>query len=200
MSSNQSHSGGQGNGHSQSHNSGQDNDSLNTLMSLYEIKIQKLNEQKELSKRMNDILTRHGGLNENSMIIRKNLSAAIAVSKQPGYFEYYQPTHEIKEIEENKLLNSLVKSLNKVHNELDQIQHEISSHNERSLMNQSLKMEPNISNLSQWFETYGRPENTVLLEERMTSFQNSPKIYGGTNHHRAFKSQASTMKKGRVTK
>jgi DNA-binding transcriptional regulator GbsR (MarR family) len=172
-----------------------------SLTALYEQKVNKLQEQKALSDRMNDLLTRHGGLNDNSKMIRKNLSAAIAVAKQPGYFEYYQPSADIKDVEETKALNSLVRSLGKVHRELEQINNEISHHQEHSAMTQTATtLEPNIGSLSQWFETYGRPENTACLEERMTSFQHSPKIYGGTSHHRAFKSQASTMKKGRITK
>ena len=30
----------------------------------------------------------------------------------------------------------------------------------------------------------------------MTTFQKAPKIYGGTQHHRAFKTQAKQMKSG----
>mmetsp|Transcript_21670 Transcript_21670/g.31539 ORF Transcript_21670/g.31539 Transcript_21670/m.31539 type:complete len:176 (+) Transcript_21670:113-640(+) len=168
------------------------------LRTLYEAKVQKLDEQKALSDRMNDILTRRGGLNDNSKNVRKNLMAAIAVSKQPGYFEYYQTPAEVKEVEDTKTLNSLVKSLDKVHKELDQINSEISHYHERAA--QPSQPEVALTSLSQWFETYGRPENTQCLEERMTTFQASPKIYGGTNHHRAFKSQAANMKKGRVTK
>jgi hypothetical protein len=176
------------------------------LRQLYEQKVHKLNEQKLLSDRMNDLLTRTGGLNENSKMIQKNLSAAIAVSKQPGYFDYYEPSSEIKEIEKNKVLNSLVRNLNKVHRELEQINQEIVNHqqhlHQQQISSSSLtpKSEHHLGSLSQWFETYGRPENQGCLEERMTTFQQSPKIYGGTNHHRAFKSQAASMKKGRITK
>ena len=183
------------------------------LRLLYEQKVLKLNEQKLLSDHMNHLLTRSGGLNENNKIIQKNLLAAIAVSKQPGYFDYYEPSTDIKEIEKNKILNNLVRNLNKIHRELEQINSEITQHQQQqqqqqqqhslssTRMNSIQKYEPvNVNNLSQWFETYGRPENVGCLEERKTTFQQSPKIYGGTNHHRAFKSQASTMKKGRVTK
>lgn len=168
------------------------------LIALYEHKVQKLNEQKALSDRMNEILTRKGGLNDNSKNVRKNLSAAIAVSKQPGYFEYYQTPSEVKELEDSKILNSLVKSLGKVHRELEQINTEIASHHEKAAA--PPKIETSLTSMAQWFETYGRPENTQCLEERMTTFQPSPKIYGGTSHHRAFKTQSSNMKKGRVTK
>lgn len=48
---------------------------------LYELKLAKLKEQKLLSDRMNDLLTRSGGLNDSNKMTRKNLAAAISVSK-----------------------------------------------------------------------------------------------------------------------
>jgi len=41
----------------------------------------------------------------------KNLQAAIAVSKMPGYFEYYHTPEELKKIEEKKVLNTLAKNI-----------------------------------------------------------------------------------------
>lgn len=61
----------------------------NSLDQLYELKFQKIKEQKALSDRMHDVLSKSGGLNESSKMALKNLQAAIAVSKRPGYFEYY---------------------------------------------------------------------------------------------------------------
>jgi hypothetical protein len=54
------------------------------LDKLYDMKLQKVKEQKDLADKMNDILTKHGGLNESSKLTRKSLQAAIAVAKQPG--------------------------------------------------------------------------------------------------------------------
>jgi hypothetical protein len=173
------------------------------LTALYNAKIQKLEEEKALADKMNDILTRRGGLNDGSKASRKNLKAAIAVANQPGYFEYYVPSQEIKDVEESKVLNSLVKSLEKVHRELNQINDDISHHHvpRDGLMGQAPQTpEAGLTSLSHWFDTYGRPKNETLLDEMKTTFQSSPKIYGGTNHHRSFKSQSSPMKVGRVTK
>jgi hypothetical protein len=55
-----------------------------------------LKEQKLLSDQMNELLTKNGGLNEGSKLVVKNLNAAIAVSKRPGYFHYYSPPDELK--------------------------------------------------------------------------------------------------------
>ena len=45
---------------------------------LYALKLKKLEEQKILSDRMNEILCKKGGLIEGSALSRKNLKAAIA--------------------------------------------------------------------------------------------------------------------------
>lgn len=171
------------------------------LTALYNAKIQKLEEEKALADKMNSILTRKGGLNDGSKASRKNLKAAIAVANQPGYFEYYVPSTEVKDVEESKILNSIVKSLEKVHRELNQINDDISHHHvpKEGAMGQAPR-EVGLTSLTHWFDTYGRPKNDTLLDELKTTFQPSPKIYGGTNHHRSFKSQSSPMKVGRVTK
>jgi hypothetical protein len=169
------------------------------LTGLYNQKLIKLEEQKVLSDQMNDILTRHGGMNDSSRMCRKNLQAAIAVSKQPGYFEYYTPPKEIKDIEDSKLLNSLVRSLGKVHREIEQINSDIATHKTQKNPEANFQ-ELGLKTLGQWFEVYGTPKNVELLDELKTTFQASPKIYGGTNHHRAFKSQSSNMRKGRLTR
>ena len=55
------------------------------LANLYEQKTRKLEEQKQASDEMNAILTRDGGLNENSRLAQKNLVAAISVSKTSAW-------------------------------------------------------------------------------------------------------------------
>jgi hypothetical protein len=85
--------------------------SSRSLDRLYELKLQKLKEQKVVSDQMNDILSRQGGLNDMSKYTCKNLQAAIAVSKMPGYFEYYHIPEELKKIEEKKVLNTLAKNI-----------------------------------------------------------------------------------------
>ncbi|CAM9914992.1 unnamed protein product, partial [Chrysoparadoxa australica] len=57
---------------------------------------------------------------------------------------------------------------------------------------------PELANLGQWFSMYGKPKQ--VPDGYISSFVESPKIYGGTNHHRAFSSQAMTMTKGRLTR
>ena len=85
-----------------------------------------------------------------------------------------------------------------MHLELDQINEEIQ---QAELQNQPKASEPpQIGNLSQWFETYGRPNMTEEKRNRLTSFDKSAKIYGGTEHYKSFKTMSATMVKGRVTR
>jgi hypothetical protein len=187
------------------------------LDKLYELKIQKIKEQKELSDAMNETLTKHGGLNENSKMTRKSLQAAIAVAKQPGlfrmshfdaltclpvvrhfvgYFDYYRPTDEVKDIEEGKVLNQYARKIAKVHAELEQINSEI----DKAKRPPQTVTEIPLSSLGQWFDVYGRPKPNPAVEDMLTTFSPSPKIYGGTAHHRSFKTQASIMRSGRITR
>ena len=50
-------------------------------------KLSKLREQREQSDRLNTILNKDGGLIQSQAQTCKNLEAAVAVSKQPGFFE-----------------------------------------------------------------------------------------------------------------
>lgn len=165
------------------------------LSQLYVNKIQKLQEQKHLSDQMNNILTKSGGLNENNKKALRNLNAAIAVAKKPGYFTYHTAAIEIKEIEDNKVLNTLVRGIAKAGAELDQINSEIASASSRP---QEKPMEMSLMSIGQWHDTYGKV--TKVHEGMITQFEKNPKIYGGTSHHRSFKTVSSVMVKGLVTR
>jgi len=171
------------------------------LTSLYKTKEQKIAEQKEYSDKMGDILNK---MNTSSNLIKKNLQAAIAVSKKAGYFEYYSPPDDVKQAEEQKLLNSLAAKVAKTHKELEAINAEIDQAKSREKKQQVIIP---INSLEQWKSTYNeitpydvgktmpkpRPE---LLSSKVPS----KKIYGGTRHHRSFKSQAITLVKGTLTR
>ena len=92
-----------------------------SLDQLYKLKFQKLREQQNVSKKMFDILNKSGGLIENSKVTLKNLNAAIATSKQPGYFDYHVAPDDVKRVEERKVLNGLAREVQKLHAELEHI-------------------------------------------------------------------------------
>ncbi|CAN0392685.1 unnamed protein product [Ectocarpus fasciculatus] len=173
--------------------------SSSRLNQLYEQKFAKLKEQKDVSNKMKEILANPTGLIDSSFKTRKSLKAAIAVARQPGYFEYFTPPTEVEEHEQNKTLSQMARQVQKLHRELEEINSEISTI-ESSNKTASIDSNGGPSSLSQWFDTYGRPKHAETQEDMLTSFHQSPKIYGGTSHHRAFKSQSSNMKKGRLTR
>eukprot|EP01038_Epipyxis_sp_PR26KG_P008080 gene8080-10947_t len=176
--------------------SGETNKSLDQL---YNLKLQKLKEQKRLSDEMNDILSKDGGLNESVRLSVKNLHAAIAVSRKPGYFEFYQPPDDIKQTEDKKVLNNYARLIQRVHKELEQIDEEIQAATAQ-LHSSSQRELPRVSSLSEWFDMYGRPKLTEEKVEMMTKFDHNTKIYGGTHHYSSFKTSSTIMRKGRLTR
>lgn len=113
-----------------------------------------------------------------------------------GYFDYYKASDEVKDVEDGKVLNQYARSIAKVHAELEQINSEI----EKSKRPPATIPEISLTTLGQWFDIYGRPKANDAVDDMLTTFTPSPKIYGGTAHHRSFKTQATTMRKGRLTR
>lgn len=60
------------------------------------------------------------GLRENTRKAIKNLDAAVVASKQPGYFNYHEPSARVKKVEQGNLLK---KKLNEIKRVEKQIQH-----------------------------------------------------------------------------
>lgn len=175
--------------------------SSDVLSSLYQTKEQKIAEQKEYSDKMREILSK---MNNSSNLIKKNLQAAIAVSKKAGYFEYYTPPDDVKQAEEQKTLNSLAAKVAKTHKELEAINAEIDQAKSRE---KKQPVEIPVNDLKQWFSTFNEitpydagKTASKPLPEMLTSFAPSKKIYGGTRHHRSFKTQARTMVPGTCTR
>lgn len=90
--------------------------------------------------------------------------------------------------------STLVRSIARTQREIDSFDDEFA---ERAAMRTSRHAAtmPPVGTLDQWFASYGRPKEHP--PSRLTTFQANTKVYGATNHHRAFKTQATTMKKGR---
>jgi hypothetical protein len=60
---------------------------------------------------------------------------------------------------------------------------------------------PKLDSFAQWFAAYGRAESGIVGVQGLTSeLHASKKVYGGTKHHRAFKSRAVAFKQGQMTK
>ena len=189
-----------------------------SLKQLYDQKMVKLAEQKSLSDTMNNLLVQH--MNPSQREVKRNLIAAIATAKQPGYFQYYEKPDKVKQAESQKELNSMARKIAKVHNELEQLNNEITSataaakgrtppdDQQLSTINEWFAKnggrgnnEAGVSSLSSWFDTYGKPQMAGEFQKDMLSkFEENKKIYGGTAHHRSFKSKAVTLKLGSLTR
>lgn len=164
------------------------------LDGLLEVKQKLLKEQKQLSDEASEVLAK---LNDSNKQCRKNLLAAIAIARQPGYFEYYAPENEIETLENEKVINRYANKIASKQKEIDQIDREIEIASANNKKEEHI--DPNISSISQWFDLYGHPTHETA-KDMLTTFSPSPKIYGGTTHHRSFKTQASIMRKGHLTR
>ena len=161
------------------------------LDAMYAAKLVKLEEQKALSDQMNEMLKSH--LNPGSKLATKNLRAAIAVSKKPGNFEYYQPSPDVVNIESNKSLNGLAKRIAGVHKELDAMNEEIYAAEaaKKAASNKMNTQEDTQMGLNGWFETFGRP--APGQDSLLSSFTPASKIYGGNSSLRRRRSNGASM-------
>ncbi len=150
--------------------------------------------QRAVSDKFNSVLTKKGGLNDTSTLVRKNLGAAIAVAQQPGFFEYYKVSDEVKGVEKQNELKKLTQQIKRFQKQIDQVNSEI----EVARPKVSPPPAPSISSFQQWFSTYGKPKPSP--HGFMSKFQEDPKIYGGTSHHAGFRTQGRMMCKGRLTR
>jgi hypothetical protein len=175
-----------------------------TLEQLTLAKMGKLAEQKVLSDKMNAML--RDRIIPSQLQNNKNLTVAVAVSKKPGFFDYYQAPDDVKEFEREKVLNKMAQQISKLHSEIVSISGEIDMAAAEQKKSTELKRTAEasggeISSLRQWSEKYGRPANTQETQrDQYSTFKPASKIYGGTSHHRSFRSSASNMTRGRMTR
>lgn len=171
-------------------------------------KLTLLEEQKLASDRLHNLLTVRGdgnsnddGCIENSRKLMKNLDAAIVSSKQPGYFSYHEGSMLVKNVERRDELGLLAGKIQSLGKELDDVNQSMLEL-ERQHQDRMLNSEPpKLGSLDQWFATYGKAESGIVSTQGLTSeLHPSKKVYGGTKHHRAFKSRAVAFKQGQLTK
>mmetsp|Transcript_42568 Transcript_42568/g.86069 ORF Transcript_42568/g.86069 Transcript_42568/m.86069 type:complete len:175 (-) Transcript_42568:213-737(-) len=162
-------------------------------------KQRKLAEQKRVADEMNQILTKEGsGLIEVSRRTKRDLIVAIDVAKRPGYHPYYQPAEETQTVVRNGELKKLTKKVQRIQGEIDSLDQEIAQIDSSK---ERLKIEadaPQMTSISQWIARHGQPGPAP--PNYLSTFEKAPKIYGGTNHHKAFKSQATIMRRGIMTR
>lgn len=170
-----------------------------TTDALAKRKMEVLAKQKRMIDRANLKLTKD--LNEVSRMTCKSLQAAIAAAKRPGNFDYYKPPEDIAgEVSRGELQLTLHKAL-QVQGEIDEAHSELSEAESKKQAALFSTNAPEPKSLKEWFAHYGRPQ---VAEGRgpgwRTETRRNRKVYGGSGHHRAFKTQAVTMNTGRLTR
>jgi hypothetical protein len=136
-----------------------------------------------------------GGFNDTSRKTCKNLEAAIVASKRPGYFAYYEAPEHVKAVERSGEVQRLQEQVAHLQKQIDVLTDKMDAGRADDGKGSA---SPSVGSLKQWLATYGSP--TQAHADQFTSFTPGRKVYGGTALHSAFRSQASTMKKGRLTK
>ena len=165
---------------------------------LEEARLRKLEEQREASNHLNELLTKEGGLIHSQRLTCKNLEAAVAVSRQPGYFEYYDPPAEVKRVYRTGECGVLVRRILKTQQDLDALAAEAETKRaEDRAARMTSRANPDLASLDQWFAQYGHPRQTGA-QGFLSEFDKETKVYGGSAYHRAFRSQAVRMRKGRI--
>mmetsp|Transcript_14265 Transcript_14265/g.18529 ORF Transcript_14265/g.18529 Transcript_14265/m.18529 type:complete len:174 (+) Transcript_14265:22-543(+) len=163
-------------------------------------KQRKLVEQKKVADEMNLLVSEHM---EQSRIITKDLGRAIDVASRPGFHNYYKPPEQYQMNIRNDDLKKFTKKVDRLQGDIDSLDAEINQIDLATKKVVAIVPETaQVSSLKQWLARYGtqQPEQNTPPPHYMSTFQPTPKIYGGTNHHKAFKSQATTMTKGILTR
>ncbi|KAG7384371.1 hypothetical protein PHYBOEH_009558 [Phytophthora boehmeriae] len=158
-------------------------------------KVELLEQQKAKASRLNELFGGPGGLNEVSRKTCKNLEVAITASKRPGYFAYYEQPENAKHVIRSGEVQRLQEQIVHLQKQIDQLTEKIEKSAESHGVEQT---GTTITSLKHWLATYGAPKQST--SDLYTVFTPDRKVYGGTAHYSAFKSQSSTMKKGRLTK
>ncbi|EGZ28546.1 hypothetical protein PHYSODRAFT_469654 [Phytophthora sojae] len=159
-------------------------------------KVELLEQQKAKAAKLNELLDAPGGFNEVSRKTCKNLEAAITASKRPGYFAYYEQPENVKNVLRTGGMQRLQEQIVHLQKQIDQLTEKIEKSAEGHEVGHT---GITITSLKHWLATYGTPK-PQSTSDLFTVFTPDKKVYGGTAHYSAFRTQASTMKKGRLTK
>ena len=162
-----------------------------------------LRRQRRMALRANAKLTQGGScaLNEVARMTCKNTEAAITASRRPGVFAYYSPPQEVGDAVAKGELQTTLKKMMRIQGELEEVDSEYSAAMAKKQATLSSSKPPEPKSLKDWFSHYGRPQAPEGPSPGWKSATGkSKKVYGGTSHHRAFRTQVVLMKPGRLTR
>ena len=154
-----------------------------------------LSKQKHICEEMNDLLK---GLKEASRLTQRSLEVAIVLSKRPGVIDYYVEPEKVQTIVRNNNLKKMSREVTRIQQDIDSVDKELQYIDSQTIRNNHARSVNEMTSLSQWFACHGEPK--PVPNGLMSTFQNDKKVYGGTRHHKAFRSQSTTMKRGLLTR
>ncbi|EGZ28544.1 hypothetical protein PHYSODRAFT_322207 [Phytophthora sojae] len=129
-------------------------------------------------------------------ILLASKNEAYTASKRPGYFAYYEQPENVKNVLRTGEMQRLQEQIVHLQKQIDQLTEKIEKSAEGYEVGHT---GITITSLKHWLATYGTPK-PQSTSDLFTVFTPDKKVYGGTAHYSAFRTQASTMKKGRLTK
>jgi hypothetical protein len=147
-----------------------------------------LRRQKDLAVRINGRLVgeKNGvGLNEVARRTCKNLNAAVAAAKRPGYFDYYKPPEEIQQQVAKQELQTMLRKLEVMDVGLKELDDSLDEELAKKKASLEARSVPEVKSLKEWFASYGAPQRPEGQGPGWrTELAPSKYIYGGTAHHR----------------
>jgi hypothetical protein len=127
----------------------------------------------------------------------KNLEAAIAQARNPGYWRYHVPPAEVSKIEAQKKVDAHIKAIAKVQADIDRVRSDM----ERAAERPTDGREPRKpESLRDWFREHGRPTPGYGGAGYASELEPPTRVYGGTKHYPGFRSVARRLKPGRALK
>jgi len=121
----------------------------------------------------------------------------IAKSRQPGYFKYYTPSDATRDAESKGVLAAKVAEVAAIQTRIDAKQAEIDAARREAARPGAT---PDVPDLRRWFDRYQRPSPAFGGDGAASSFAPSGRVFGATKHYPGFRSVATGMTVGRMTR
>ena len=125
------------------------------------------------------------------------LRPQIAKSRQPGYFKYYKAPEATREVEKKGVLAAKVAEVAAIQARIDAKQGEIDAARREAAKPGAT---PEVPDLRRWFDRYQRPSPAFGGEGAASSFAPSGRVFGAAKHYPGFRSVATGMTVGRMTR
>jgi hypothetical protein len=128
----------------------------------------------------------------------KNLEAAIAQARIPGYWKTHVPSAEVAKLEKAGLTAD-VAALAKVQEDIDRVSAEMRRAAERPARSDA-DTAARVTTLKDWFRVNGKASSGYGGPGYASELDPPTRVYGGTKHYPGFRSVAQRLRPGRALK